>query len=333
MTIQLTIIGLGQIGSSIGLALAEHADKFTITGTDIDGKVSQESHKRGAVTKTTSNINQAVKDADVVILSLPLDQVLEMIEITAPIMKAGAILLETAPTKEEVAKRVKDCLPESCSYVGLTPVLNPNYIHNEGYGIDTAQADLFHNGMFGIITPPQSNAQAVNFAADFIQLLGASPLFIDLQENDGLMAATHLLPQLLSIAMLNSTIDHPGWGEARKVAGRAFAEVTGPAAHLDDAEALKSAVIFNQENVVRKIDDIIGILNEFRHEIANNEDEALTSRITQAKDGVNQWWLERGRGNWSTVENPETVSPHHHSGIIGNLFGFGLGRRKKRDEE
>ena len=216
MTIQLTLIGLGQIGSSIGLALADHADKFTITGTDIDGKVMQESHKKGAVSKTTSNINQAVKNADVVILSLPLDQVLEMVDMIAPTIKAGAILLETAPIKGDVVKRVKDCLPESCSYVGLTPVLNHIYIHNEGYGIATAQANLFHDGMFGIITPPQSNAQAVNFATDFVQLLGASPLFIDLQENDGLMTATHLLPQLLSIALLNATIDHPGWGEARK---------------------------------------------------------------------------------------------------------------------
>ena len=333
MTIQLTLIGLGQIGSSIGLALADHADKFTLTGTDIDGKVMQESHKKGAVSKTTSNINQAVKNADVVILSLPLDQILEMVDMIAPTIKAGAILLETAPIKGDVVKRIKDCLPESCSYVGLTPVLNHIYIHNEGYGIATAQADLFHDGMFGIITPPQSNTQAVNFATDFVKLLGANPLFIDLQENDGLMAATHLLPQLLSIAMLNSTVDHPGWGEARKVAGRAFAEVTGPAAHLDEAEALKSAVFFSQENIVRKIDDIIGNLKEIRHEITNNEDEALTSRIAQAKSGVNKWWVERGRGSWTAVDNPETVTPHYHSDLIGNLFGFGLGRRKKKDEE
>ena len=47
MTIQLTIIGLGQIGASIGLALADHADKITRIGTDIDGKVMREAQKIG----------------------------------------------------------------------------------------------------------------------------------------------------------------------------------------------------------------------------------------------------------------------------------------------
>ena len=131
------------------------------------------------------------------------------------------------PPKRDVVKWVDEFLPESCSYVGLTPVLNHIYIHNEGYGIATAKADLFHDGMFGVVTPPQSNAQAVNFATEFIQLLGANPLFIDFQENDGLMAVTHLLPQLVSIALLNSTwitqvgrSPKSGWTSVRKQPGQ-----------------------------------------------------------------------------------------------------------------
>jgi len=331
MTIQLTIIGLGQIGASIGLALAPYSNKITRMGSDIDRKVMQEAQKLGAVDKTSSNLNAAIRNADLVILAIPLDQVLEMIEAIAPELKEDAVLIDTAPIKARVVKCVEENLPEGRSYVGLTPVLNPAYIHNEGYGIAVAKADLFQDGMFGIITPPQSNAQAVKLATDLIQLLGANPLFIDPLESDGLMATTHVVPQFLSIALLNATLNKPGWNEARKVAGRAFAELSGPAAHLDDAEALGSAASHNRENIVRKLDDVIQALQEIRQEIAQDDAEGLLQRLKEAKAGVNQWWLERGRGNWLAEELPQGDGTSAHMSILGNLFGFDPKRRKKRN--
>jgi prephenate dehydrogenase len=215
--------------------------------------------------------------------------------------------------------------------VGLTPVLNPAYIHNEGYGIAVAREDLFQDGLFGIITPPQSNAQAVKLATDLIQLLGANPLFIDPYESDGLMTTTHVVPQFLSIALLDSTLNKPGWNEARKIAGRAYAEASGPAAHLDDAEALGAAANHNRENVIRKLDDLILVLQEIRQEIAQDDAEGLLKRLKEAKAGVNQWWLERGRGNWLAEELPQGDDASAHSSILGNLFGFDPKRRKKRN--
>jgi len=332
MTIQLTIIGLGQIGASIGLALANHTDKITRMGTDIDGKVMREAQKLGAVDKTTSNLNAAVKNANVVILALPLDQVGEIMEVIAPNLKEDTVLLDTAPVKVNVVKWAEEYLQEGCWYVGLTPVLNPQYLHNEGYGIAAAKADLFQDGMFGVVTPLQTNTQAVKLATDLIHLLGASPLFVDIYENDGLMVVTHLLPQLVSIALLNATLDQPGWTEARKVAGRAFAEATGPAAHLDDAEALESAIINNKDNVVRKLDDVIAVLQDLRLEITEDDTKALATRIKNAKTGVNKWWQERGRGNWASEELPQSETPPAHMNILGNLFGFGFKRKKKKDE-
>jgi prephenate dehydrogenase len=247
-------------------------------------------------------------------------------------LKQGTILIETAPVKAAVVKKVEESLLDNCSYVGLTPVLNPQYLHSEEYGIAAARADLFQDGIFCIITPPNTNRQAVNFASDLVERLRAKPLFIDLMENDGLMTSTHYFPQLLSIAMLNTILDIPGWGDARKVAGRAFAEVSGPAAHLDEAEALKTAFLTNQDNALRVIDGLIFALREFRGEISNQDHEALKTRITQAKKGINQWWLEKERADWFAVESPEINTPHYHTSLIGNLLGFGLGKRKDKSQ-
>ena len=74
-------------------------------------------------------------------------------------------------------------------------------------------------GLIGIVSPPQTDSGAIKLAADLTRLVGADPLFADPVEVDGLMSATHLLPQLLAAALLNATIDQPGWREAQKLAG------------------------------------------------------------------------------------------------------------------
>ncbi len=329
MNIQLTIIGLGQIGGSIGLALGEKGDNFQRTGTDINGKVMSQAKSIGAVDKTTPNLNTAVRDADIIILALPLDQVKEVVLAIASTIKPGALVMDTSPVKAKLAGWMVETLPASCSYVGLTPVLNPRYLHSESFGITAARADLFQDGLFCVATPQGTNNQEIQLVVDLIQTMGSAPLFIDLYEIDGIMAAVHILPQLMSIALLNTTLAQPGWNEARKIAGRSFAEVTGPAAHLDEAEAIITAVRLNKENITRKLDDIIAILRGIRQEIFLEELEKLEFRIKDAKAGVDTWWKERGGGNWLQEELPRSETPPTSSEVMGRMLGFGLGRKKK----
>jgi len=333
MTIQVTIIGLGQIGASIGLALKDHRDQLTRVGSDIDGQVMRQAQELGAVDKITPRLNPAVQGADILILALPLDQIPAVMRAVGSELKEGALLMDTAPIKVATTEWARDILPNSCSYVGFTPILSPRYLHHDGFGIAAARADLFQNGMFAITTPPKTSPHALNLATNLAKLMGAAPLFVDLYELDGLMAATHLLPQLMSAALLNATLDYPGWGEARKVTGRAYAEVSGPAAHLDDVEALVAAVKFNRENIVRKLDDAIAALQEMRHDIAQENPEALISRLKHAKAGVHQWWQERGGGNWLAVELPKNANMPTSSDFMANMLGFGFWRKKKKKDQ
>ena len=71
MTVNITIIGLGQIGASIGLALASHKDQVTLTGHDKSPAIAREAHKLGAVDKINFNLPASVEGANVVILALP----------------------------------------------------------------------------------------------------------------------------------------------------------------------------------------------------------------------------------------------------------------------
>jgi hypothetical protein len=156
----------------------------------------------------------------------PVSQVKETLEFIAPDLKEGTVVLDTTPIKADVQKWAKEILPEGCYYVGLVPAINPESLHDFEIGLTAARPDLFTKGLFLVDAPPGAPEAAVTVAMDFVHLLGAEAVLADLMESDGLMSTTHLLPQLVSASLLNATIDQPGWLDARKMAGRAYATVT-----------------------------------------------------------------------------------------------------------
>ena len=94
MKIQITIIGLGQIGASIGLALAKKSDTIERIGYDIDPRVLRQASKIGAVDKTSSNLLKVLKSSDAVLLALPTDEIRPMM---ALITTSGKFIHNTSP--------------------------------------------------------------------------------------------------------------------------------------------------------------------------------------------------------------------------------------------
>jgi prephenate dehydrogenase len=325
MTVQITIVGLGQIGTSFGLALANQPELVRRIGHDRQADIARKAEKMGALDKVVFNLPAAVREADLVLLSVPVDQLRETLAIIAPELKEGSVVMDTAPVKEVVAAWASELLPADRHYVGLTPVLNPQYLDEAVTGVEAAHADLFHGGLIAIVAPPNTPSEAIKLAADLTRLVGGNPFFVDPLEIDGLMAATHLLPQLLAASLINSTADQPGWREARKVAGRAYAEASGPIVHLGDPKALKSSLLQNRENSLRVIDSAIAALQIIRNDIDTQDGDALLGRLERARVNREKWWNERQAGDW--IESDEAPPPE-----VPGLFGrmFGVGRKPKK---
>jgi prephenate dehydrogenase len=327
MTIQITIIGLGQIGASFGLALQSRQDQLKRVGHDRELSVARQAEKIKAIDRVEVNLHKAVSEADLVLLCLPVGQLHETMQLIAEDLKEGAVVMDTGPAKEMASTWAAELLPAGRYYIGLTPVINPSYLHTVESGIEAARPDLFQGGMMAIVAPHPAESAAIKLAADLTRLLGANPLFADPVEMDGLMSAAHLLPQLLAAAMLNATIDQPGWREARKVAGRAFAEASAPIAHLaNEPESLGAASILNRENMLRLLDSSIASLEAMRSDIDAGDETALNERLKRAQAGREIWWAERQTGNWgdgaAEVAIPETP------GVFGRMFGIGKKPKK-----
>ncbi len=330
MTVQITIVGLGQIGASAGLALAAYKDQVTTVGHDKSPQIAQQAHKLAAVDRIEYNLPAAIENAGLVLLALPAGQIRPTLESAAQDVRPEAVVMDTCPAKELVAGWIKELLPPGRHYVGLTPAINPLYLDEPGVGINAAHADLFQHGLMGISAPPGTAGEALKLASDLASLLGAQPYYADPAEIDGLMASAHLLPQLAALALAGSLLDQPGWPDIRKLAGRAFAGTTGlfPGSNRD---GLGTALLGNREHILNRLDSLLEELNALRADIAAGKRKELDARLEHARLGLDQWWAERSRADWIGVERGRPDLPKMGD-IMKQQIG-GLGKIFRRHDK
>jgi len=330
MTVQITIVGLGQIGSSIGLALKARNVNVRLMGHDKDPQTAKDAQKAGAVDEIKHNLPASVREAKIVILALPFEGIRETLELIAPDLQEGVLVLDTAPAKAKVAAWAKEFLPPGRFYVGLTPAINPEYLHSTEFGVKAARADLFEKALIAVNAPQGTPGNVFDLATELVTLLGSLPLFMDTAEADGIFAAMHTLPQLAAAALLDATVDKPGWQDARKLAGRPFAAVTAGLAYHDDVVSLRESAIENRENMVRLLNAYITALIRLRDEIEANDREAVAVRLEDSLRGRIRWFDERNAGEWLNREAQKIDTVSFGDRINQMLFGSLMDRSKSR---
>jgi prephenate dehydrogenase len=329
MTIQFTILGLNQIGASMGLALGKLKDQVTRIGNDREPGLARQAEKMGAVDKLVVNLPSSVRNADVVILALPVDEIRDTIEVIAPDLKPGCVLVDTSPVQSAVAAWAKELLPDDDRYfVSMTPSLNPVYMLDIGAGPDQAHADLFNKGVMIISSLPGTDESALVLAANLTAALGATPLFSDPIEADSLLAYCHQLPQLMAAALINATTGQSGWREARKLAGPDFAIASQPLGQFDQIKHPGQSALLNPVPVARMLDLVIDELGQMRDAIRAQDVESLEERMGNARHARAEWLTERHRAEWETQSEKRPAMPTR-----GEMFGRLFGIRPRKDKE
>lgn len=302
MTIQVTILGLGQMGSSVGLALAAHREKIQRTGHDKDTEAMHAAHKAGVVDDMQFNLSASVKDADLVVLSLPMSEVRETLEFIRDDLKEGAVVVDISPARRQTEAWALELIPAGRYYLGLVPAINPLWLLETGGGLDGAHDDLFQSAICLVCPPPGSPESAVRLATDFVTLLGATPILSDSTEADGLLTTMTILPKLLAISLVDTTMGKPGWSDAQNLADRSFAMPVAAAFDRDEADSLCESALANRDNLVRVLDDYIASLSEFRDTIHNEDRDGLGSKVRLSQEKAYDWLVDRNLEKYSLAD-------------------------------
>jgi prephenate dehydrogenase len=316
---RITIVGLGLVGGSIGLALQQAEAASVIIGHDKDRAVSNEAKKLGAVDKVHWNLIAACEDADLVILAIPLDGIEGTLTAIGSSLRPGCVVMDTAVVKGQVMGWAAASLPEDRHFVGTNPILPGSAPGLDG--IEAARADLFQNGLLCIVPSATASPEAVKLITDLVGILEAKPLFLDAVEHDGLVAAVGQLPSLASLALLETAVHQPAWRELRKVAGPAFEAGT----HLA-ASSPADAYMSNRENLLRWIDVLAASLDSVRKLVAEGDEEELDRRLGEAWQERQKWMADRKVGDWTEGRRPEMPT---RSGLLDSLFGGFMRRTPK----
>ena len=218
---QITIVGLGFIGGSIGLALRRRAREVQIVGHDREPSRGRQARGMGAIDHAEWNLIRACEEADVVVLALPPEGLRDTLQALSADIEPRCLVTDTATVKGAVVRWAEELLPPQVAFVGGDPL-----VQLPGQGLDGARADLFQDRLYCLTPGAKVPPAAVQRAIELVRLLGAEPYFLDADEHDGIRAAVEHLPLLLTALLLREVAHCPAPQEMRRLTGQLLSHAT-----------------------------------------------------------------------------------------------------------
>lgn len=267
----LTIVGVGLIGGSIGLAARARGLAQQILGV---GR-SRESLERARATQAIDHgfleLAPAVRRASLVVFATPVDRIAAQVQEAALSCPKGALLTDAGSTKARLVAEIDGQLPAHVHFVGSHPLAG-----SEKRGPDFASADLFQD-RWTVVTPtPRTDAGALERTRAFWSALGARVKVMSPEEHDRALALTSHLPHLLAAALAGLLP-----AELFDLAATGFRDTTRVAA--GDPELWTAIFAHNQLAVRDGLARLSSRLDDFRQALDAGDWKTMDSLLTQAK--------------------------------------------------
>ncbi|MBI2430316.1 MAG: prephenate dehydrogenase [Ignavibacteriales bacterium] len=192
----ITIIGLGVIGGSLGLAIKQNNPRAIITGVGKQQRITA-ALQRGAIDYGALSISAAVHDADIVFICTPVYTIISMLFEIAKNIKTNTIVTDVGSTKSEITTAAKKIFRTKGIFVGGHPMAG-----SEGKGIDFADPLMFQNATY-VLCVEQHQKKKISALTTLLYSIGARVLFLSANEHDTVAATISHLPQLVAVAMMN----------------------------------------------------------------------------------------------------------------------------------
>ncbi len=190
--VRIALVGLGQIGGSIGLTLRGSA-RWHRVGFDADPDACASALAVRAVDEVAPSLAAACASAELAVVATPVDSLPALIEAVATALPPGAALLDTGSARGPVTAALERAAGRGIAAVGGHPIAG-----HEGSGFGAARAGLFRNAAFALL-PARGAVPAV--VERLVRDLGARPLLVDPATHDQALARTSHLPYLLACAL------------------------------------------------------------------------------------------------------------------------------------
>lgn len=277
---QVTIIGVGLLGGSLGLVLKEQGLAKTVVGIGRRQVNLELAVQVGAINRFASEPHEAVRDSDLIVLATPVDTYVSHVQRWGQHVPSGAIVTDVGSVKGQLVFDVEAALPSTACFVGSHPIAG-----KEKSGVIHATSTLF-DGARCIVTPtPYTNTDALAKIRCLWEKAGSTVLSMDPMVHDWVLGAVSHLPHIAAFSLMHALQDlqekTPEALSLLDFSGGGLRDTTRIAA--SSPEMWRDICLANRENLLIMLEQYITQLQAFKQLLNEQDGSGLTQNIEQAK--------------------------------------------------
>ena len=274
---RIAIIGVGLLGGSIGLAVKSRRIASKVIGIGRNPERLELAMRMGAVDAVTTNLEEGCREADLIILALPVKSIIDFLEPVARAASPGALVTDVGSTKASIVDHMQRYFDKQTVFIGSHPMAG-----SEKSGVEHSHADLYCDAVCYITVIPSTPVEAVRRLTEFWQALGSRTMIVRPERHDQLVATLSHLPHFTAVALtktVHETADDVNL--LKSLVGNGF---LGTSRIAEGHPGMWSDIAFdNQKNLCIYLDRIIDNLEEIKQLIAKNDVESLTRLLNSVR--------------------------------------------------
>lgn len=310
---RVAVLGTGLVGGSIGLAL--RASGVVVHGYDATPAVVARAAELGAVDSIAGSVSEAVADADVAIVAVPVGRVAEVV---VAALDAGApAVTDVGSVKATVVDAVEKARPELAGrFVGGHPMAG-----SEQDGLDGASAELFAGAVWVLTPTPATDLRAHALVRGVVGRLGAEVIEIPPADHDDLVAVVSHVPQLAATTLMNMAAARQDPHELLlRLAAGGFRDMTRIAA--GNPGIWPDICVANRDAILAALDAYRATLDAVRELVAAGQGNGLLEVLEEGRRARrNLPTAARAQGPLSELRVPVP----DRSGVIAEVTGLAEG--------
>ncbi len=278
-----TIVGVGLLGGSLGLALKKRRLARKVTGFARRAATVAEARKLRALDDGLLDLRAAVKDADLVVLCTPLAQMKPLVKEMLPALKRGAVVTDVGSVKGSVVRELEALASKTgAHFVGSHPMAGA-----EKTGVVWARADLYQNAVCVVTPTRRTHRAALQKVEAFWGSIGSRVLRLSPEAHDALVSRSSHLPHVVAATLASLVLD-PKWPKRQTcLCANGFRDTTRVAS--GSPEMWRDIVMANRGNLMKALGAFIGDLKTLHRTLQKGDARAVSQFFATAKARRDRW--------------------------------------------
>ncbi len=280
---KVTLIGVGLLGGSLGMALKQRRLAGRVTGFVRRKASIRECVAHGAVDDATLDLHEAVSGADLIVFCTPLAQMRDVMERALPAIGEGAIITDVGSVKVPVVKDLERLARRAgAEFIGSHPMAG-----GEKMGVQAARADLFQGAVCVVTPTAKSSKPALRKVEALWRDVGAKTLRLTAKHHDELVARSSHLPHLLAATLAGHVLNPKHGREQGLLCAGGFRDTTRIA--RSSPEMWRDIVLMNQKNLLKELKTYIEELKRFQRNLSCGDSKRIEKFFSKARRSRDSW--------------------------------------------